>query len=62
MKIETLPKPVEQFTITIDKNPAGKGGLLVMQWETKKATLRLRHDVVCSGRRGTPDGGLPAAS
>ncbi len=39
MKVETLPKPVEQFTITIDKNPAGKGGLLVMQWETKKATL-----------------------
>lgn len=39
MRVETLPKPVEQFTITIDKNPAGKGGLLVMQWETKKATL-----------------------
>ena len=39
MKVETLPKPVEQFTITIDKNPAGKGGVLTMQWETKKATL-----------------------
>jgi hypothetical protein len=39
MRVETLPKPVEQFTISIDKNPAGKGGLLVMQWETKKATL-----------------------
>jgi hypothetical protein len=39
MRVETLPKPVEQFTIAIDKNPAGKGGLLVMQWETKKATL-----------------------
>ncbi len=39
MKVETLPKPVEQFTIAIDKNPAGKGGILTMQWETRKATL-----------------------
>ena len=39
MKVETLPAPVEQFTIAIDKNPAGKGGMLVMQWETTKATL-----------------------
>lgn len=39
MKVETLPAPVEQFTIAIEKNPAGKGGVIVMQWETTKATL-----------------------
>ena len=39
MRVEMLPAPVEQFTIAIEKNPAGKGGRLVMQWETTKATL-----------------------
>lgn len=39
MRVETLAAPVEQFTITVEKNPAGKGGVLVMQWETTKATL-----------------------
>lgn len=39
MKVETLSAPVEQFTIAIEKNPAGKGGMIVMQWETTKATL-----------------------
>jgi hypothetical protein len=39
MRVETLPAPIEQFTITIEKNPAGKGGQIVMQWETTKATL-----------------------
>ena len=39
MRVETLSTPVEQFTITIEKNPAGKGGRLIMQWETTKATL-----------------------
>lgn len=39
MRVETLSVPVEQFTITIEKNPAGKGGVLVMQWETTKASL-----------------------
>jgi len=39
MKTEKLTTPVEQFTISIAKNPAGKGGLLVMQWDTTKATL-----------------------
>ena len=39
MRVETLPAPVEQFTIAIEKNPAGKGGRLIMQWETTKATL-----------------------
>jgi hypothetical protein len=39
MRTEKLAKPVEQFTIAIERNPAGKGGLLVMQWETTKATL-----------------------
>lgn len=39
MKTEKLTAPVEQLTISIDKNPAGKGGLLVIQWETTKATI-----------------------
>jgi hypothetical protein len=39
MRMEKLAAPVEQFTIAIEKNPAGKGGLLVIQWETTKATL-----------------------
>ena len=39
MKVETLATPVEQFTITIDKGPGGKGGVIVMQWEKTKATL-----------------------
>lgn len=39
MRVEKLTAPVEQFTVTIEKNPAGKGGMLVMQWETTKATL-----------------------
>ena len=39
MRVETLKAPVEQFTIAIDKNPAGKGAVLTMQWETKKASL-----------------------
>ena len=39
MKTETLATPVEQFTIAIEKNPAGKGGILVMQWDTTKASV-----------------------
>ncbi|MBP7778612.1 MAG: DUF2911 domain-containing protein [Acidobacteria bacterium] len=39
MKTETLSAPVEQFTIAIEKNPAGKGGVLVIQWETTKASV-----------------------
>ena len=38
-KVEKLSAPVEQFTITIEKNPAGKGGMIVMQWETTKASV-----------------------
>ena len=45
MKTEKLAAPVEQLTIAIDKNPAGKGGLLVVQWETTKASLAVHHDV-----------------
>ncbi len=39
MKTEKLATPVEQLTMAIEKNPAGKGGLLVIQWENTKATL-----------------------
>ena len=39
MKTETLKTPVEQLTLSIDKNPAGKGGVLVIQWDTTKASV-----------------------
>lgn len=39
MRVETLKTPVEQFTISIEKGPSGKGGVLVMQWETTKASV-----------------------
>lgn len=39
MKTETLTTPVEQLTIAIDKNPAGKGGILSISWETTKASI-----------------------
>lgn len=39
MKTERLVSPVEQLTISIDKNPAGKGGVLVIRWEHRKASL-----------------------
>jgi len=39
MRVETLATPVEQFTIAIEKNASGKGGVLVMQWETTKASV-----------------------
>jgi Protein of unknown function (DUF2911) len=39
MRMEKLATPVEQLTITIDKNPAGKGGVLVVQWENTKASV-----------------------
>ncbi|MEZ5416577.1 MAG: DUF2911 domain-containing protein [Vicinamibacterales bacterium] len=39
MRVETLKTPVEQFTISIEKGPSGKGGVLVMQWATTKASV-----------------------
>jgi hypothetical protein len=39
MKMEKLAAPVEQLTIAIEKNPAGKGGVIVISWENTKATL-----------------------
>jgi hypothetical protein len=39
MKTEKLATSVEQLTIAIEKNPAGKGGLIVVQWETTKASI-----------------------
>jgi hypothetical protein len=39
MRVEALAAPVEQFTIAVDKGAGGKGGVLTMQWESKKATL-----------------------
>lgn len=39
MKVEALSAPGEQFTIALAPGPGGKGGMITMQWETKKATL-----------------------
>jgi hypothetical protein len=36
LKVETLPKPVEQFTIGITE--AGSGGVLTLDWGTTRAT------------------------
>lgn len=38
-KTEKLAVPVEMFTIAIEKNATGKGGMIVMQWETTKASV-----------------------
>lgn len=38
-RVEKLSAPVEQFTIAIEKNPAGKGGQIVMTWETTKVVV-----------------------
>jgi hypothetical protein len=34
-----LATPVEQLTFAIVKNPAGRGGLVVMSWETTEAAV-----------------------
>ncbi|MGE0815626.1 MAG: DUF2911 domain-containing protein [Vicinamibacterales bacterium] len=39
MRVEKLAAPVERLTISLDKNPAGKGGVIVIQWETTKASV-----------------------
>ncbi|MEZ5293376.1 MAG: DUF2911 domain-containing protein [Vicinamibacterales bacterium] len=39
MRVEKLSTPVERLTISLDKNPAGKGGVIVIQWETTKASV-----------------------
>ncbi len=33
MKKETLDKPVHQFTMAIDKDPSGSGGIIKLMWE-----------------------------
>lgn len=38
LKNESLEKPVEQFTMAVEKNPAG-GGLLKMMWETTQFSI-----------------------
>lgn len=36
LKKETLPSPVEQLTLAVEKNPAGGGGLITISWDTVK--------------------------
>lgn len=39
MQRQTLPSPVEQFTITVDQKDAGGGGALRMAWETTEVSV-----------------------
>jgi hypothetical protein len=41
MKKETADKPVDQFTMAIDKNPAG-GGTLKLTWEATQYSVALK--------------------
>jgi hypothetical protein len=41
MKKEAADKPVDQFTIAIEKNPAG-GGILKMSWENTQYSVALK--------------------
>jgi hypothetical protein len=41
MKKEAIDKPVEQFTIALEKNPAG-GGTLKMSWEKTQYSVALK--------------------
>ena len=38
LKREALPAPLEQFTMAIEKNPAG-GGLIKLRWETTQFSV-----------------------
>jgi hypothetical protein len=37
LKVEHLPRPVEQFTISVE--PQGTGGVLKLEWETTRASI-----------------------
>jgi hypothetical protein len=37
LKVEQLPRPVEQFTISVE--PQGTGGVLKLEWETTRASI-----------------------
>jgi hypothetical protein len=39
MKVEALPSAVEQFTISLDKD--GADGVLKLEWETTRASVKL---------------------
>ena len=38
----TLPNPVEQLTFSIEKDPSGRGGAIVLQWETTEVRASLK--------------------
>ncbi len=38
LKMETVDKPVEQFTMAVEKNPAG-GGMLRLMWESMQFSV-----------------------
>ena len=41
LKVERLPRPVEQLVIAVE--PQGKGGLLTVQWETTRASVLIQR-------------------
>ncbi len=41
MKVEQLPQPVEQFTITVEPRGSGGGAVLKLEWENTRAWVEL---------------------
>ena len=39
VKTESLPQPVEQFTIAVVPEGAGAGGVVRMDWETTRISI-----------------------
>jgi hypothetical protein len=39
LKTDTLDKPVDQFTMSVARNPDGNGGLLKMMWENTQYSI-----------------------
>jgi Protein of unknown function (DUF2911) len=39
LKKETLEKPLHQFTMAIENNPSGSGGVIKLMWENTQYTL-----------------------
>lgn len=50
MRVETLRRPVEQFTIRLERG-AGGGGTLALEWDTTRATVPFRSAAAPQSRR-----------
>ena len=43
LKVERLPRPVEQLAIAVEPQGKGGGGLLTVQWETTRASVAIQR-------------------